>query len=145
MKIEGKCRVCSIPLSLTIDDEYASLETDPMGLIPLATCNRCYDYKCGRDRLEDRVGKACVMMLQHNIKKGSDQWSKLREAIAITTRRYAELVQRHNRYREVLWSEDFVNILMERPEMWWKTMGNYRIQARQHERSLKHENSTGNS
>jgi|SRR5579872_3115650 len=139
MMIDGKCRVCGIKLTVEAEDDYMAEGFDPMGLMKLLTCNRCYDYKTNRENIEDKIKQCCIVLIQAQIQKGSETWQRIRLIFISLTRRYAELVQRYNHYPTVLWDEDFSELLMDKPHLWWKIMANYRIHARDNSRQHRRE------
>lgn len=139
MRLEGKCRVCGTGLNLAVDDQYAEMG-DPMKLTALATCNRCYDYKCQRDRLDSAIIKLGYLLItaRQGLKSRlSGVEAGVRENLMDLTKQYAQMITKHYRYPSVMWSEEFVNILMEKPEMAWRALGNYRIEARRHFRGIQ--------
>jgi hypothetical protein len=54
----AKCKICGCKLVLKLASNYPP-EKDPMKLIPLATCNRCFDLREQRIRLETTFKRLC--------------------------------------------------------------------------------------
>jgi hypothetical protein len=57
-EVAGKCKICGCHLVLQLGTNYPQ-EKDPMKLIPMATCNRCYDLREQRIRIETNLKRLC--------------------------------------------------------------------------------------
>ena len=61
MKHEAKCKICGKVLVLTIADDYPT-GRDPLRLVPMATCNPCFDLRERRVKIETQIKKFCHIL-----------------------------------------------------------------------------------
>lgn len=57
--VEGKCRYCGIPISLTVDSDYKELG-DPYDLIQMAACDRCANYRSKIRPIYESIRTHCM-------------------------------------------------------------------------------------
>lgn len=115
MTVEAKCKFCQRALSLQVDEEYAKLG-DPYGMIGLAACNRCGDYRVARSNIFGAVRKRCLPLIGRNLK--AEVESKHREIFALYVKRYMRLISDDQDQPMPDWDEGIIDALM-------KTPGNY--------------------
>lgn len=119
----GKCRICGTRLMLQIDDAY-DIEHDASKLIPMATCNPCFDLRKRLQKLEDAIKLTCHDLSLNTIDKG-----KAVEALAILAKKFsgycADMLQRQH-------TADVGALgrgLVEQPGNWWRTLRNFETEA----------------
>lgn len=120
MKHATTCKVCKMPLTVEIDDAYAYLGGDPYKLIPLATCNRCFDYVIGKRSIRRSIIKlASELVLARNSMVKPATLKKLeaesKDTFDMLSQRYAKVVSNYW-HRPYLWMEDFTEQLMATPD-----------------------------
>jgi hypothetical protein len=119
-----------LPITITIDDEYATMG-DPFKLLKFATCNRCADYFVTRNRLRDAIARVCGVLTLvrgagHEQEKESRMVCKISDKLEQLTKDYAQAVSTYYR-TQTLWDIEFVNMLMDRPEMVNSVLDHYRM------------------
>lgn len=122
------CKICKVPIAVEVDDAYEELG-DPFKLLKLATCNRCYDLRTEREAIFTNIGSCCQLLIVNPTNK--DLRIKSRKLLVILTRKYAELVSKFHRSNHMLWSEEFADMILDKPDKWFKCLDLYREQARQ--------------
>lgn len=96
----------------------------------ILACNRCADFEAERRRLCRGIVYMCGMLHRARITEARDlneTEATTRNGLTIATRRLAELISNFLRSPTV-WSTEFVDILMERPDyactsldFYWRT------------------------
>lgn len=131
MKHPTQCKFCRKPLVLEIDDQYPA-DLDPLNLIPLAACNHCADIRVERKRLERKINRVCSLFANCSITKRESKEQEIRSILEKLTKDYATLVAKCHNMSGMAWDEEFVNILIDKPEQWasvlthcWKTFKQY--------------------
>lgn len=114
MKHAVKCKLCKAPHVVETDDGYSELG-DPFKLLPLFTCNPCYDRREKRVRLEKQMERWCRMLILQPKMKGEERQT-IRQGLLSATRKYAEIVALIYGADVIWWEEEFTNLMMERPE-----------------------------
>lgn len=109
-----KCRLCLKPLTVEVDDSYGE-HGDPFKLLPMATCNRCFDLRETRIRIESQVARASRMLIMQP-KMDASIRNKIRDSLRIATQAYARYVADLNNSKVMAWNEDFVDLIMEKPD-----------------------------
>ncbi len=112
----GKCRICRAELRLEIDEDYDASH-DPNKLIPMATCNRCFDLRRRQMRMEEHIKMLCHFLATsdpNDAKRG-----QVVEAVNRVAKRFSiwcsdVLNRQHAESVEVLTSE-----LISSPKGWW--------------------------
>lgn len=61
MNVETTCKFCKRPITLEIDPSY-DIGKDPMGLVPLACCNRCADLRERRRNIVAALNEVCLSL-----------------------------------------------------------------------------------
>lgn len=113
------CKFCRIPITVTINDEYAKLG-DPYKLLPLASCNRCADLRQQRRSLEDRFRRASRIVSLCG--SDSDQRQTMKGVLQRLCVAYADLVIRWKRVSPMdqdtikAMADDAVNGILDKPD-----------------------------
>lgn len=135
--VEYKCKFCGVVGTAEYDDtvELGNLEFWKS----LLACNWCSDYHSGRLKLFRRITEICVSVNQARLgrfKDLSEIDKESQEMLKINTQKLARLVSGHFRIQNI-WQEDFVSILLERPEHAWKSCEFYVKQRERDSRLVK--------
>lgn len=129
------CKFCKLPITVTIDDDYAALG-DPYKLIPLGACNHCSDVRVERRRLETKISMAVSRMVRAG-KLDEDEKKEHAEGLSLLLKDYARMIARWHRKEGMCWDDEIVNSVMKFPEKWTEFLGRlwrmYRLWARQEE------------
>jgi hypothetical protein len=116
MKIGASCKFCKKPITLTIDDSYNAV-SDPMKLIPLASCNRCSDLRVERRVLEKKIEFICMM--RHLDKKlALSKFAEHRAALEKLCQQYANMIARWHNKEGMAWDDACLDQIMEQPKQW---------------------------
>lgn len=57
--LQTNCKICKYPMTVTVPKGYLDLG-DPLKLLPMATCNTCFDLRETGARLYSRILHICV-------------------------------------------------------------------------------------
>lgn len=108
--VPAQCRICSKPMFLHWPTSYDL--TDPMALIPMATCNHCHDLRQQRLSLESDLYHLCHLV---EFKKlSADQRSKVLEKLTVLTQTYADVIASTFK-KTSLWHQEFPKLLLDHP------------------------------
>lgn len=124
MIIKGRCKICHRPLDLECDDDYDL--GDPFKLAAMVTCNRCYDQRGRYAVLHREIGTICKSITSTPIAKRHELLLESREPIQILTKKYAEAFQEFNGGPEVVWDDEFPQMILDHPDKWFKILEDYR-------------------
>lgn len=126
--VQTKCKICKKDLVVQIDDDYfGNLEP----LLAMATCNHCYDLRDKHLRATKNIQNLCTWLVQHP-KANHDARKEVQNEMEHWTKEYAQAIQQFNHASKVVWSTDFAQILMDKPENWYEALRVYRQQVREH-------------
>ena len=108
---------------LEIDDAYDA-EHDASKLIPMATCNPCFDLRKRLQKMEDAIKVIC-----HGISLSTVDQGKAGEALFILAKKFSvycsDMLQRqHTADAGALGRK-----LIEKPGNWWKTLRQFEQEA----------------
>ena len=109
---EATCKICGKPLTLEIDDSYDSV-ADPFKLLPLATCNRCFDLRERQKRIADRLSNFIGLLLE---KPSVKSRNAIRPKLVSATRDYCDVLLTKYGKSANIWDEAMVDALMDQPE-----------------------------
>lgn len=132
--IKAICKVCKNTIILKIADDY---DSDVLKIVPLATCNDCYDILDQIRNCRNKIASWCNKLILFQGSK-SEKAKTLRqtalEALHGLTREYAGLHTTQQHFQVVLWDPEFSNIIMDRPTQWAQALNVYKSQAKNHNR-----------
>jgi hypothetical protein len=119
MNIEYVCKLCQRPGTATLGSDNCEahwIETFRKMLV----CNPCADRRDRFKDAEERIYRACKLLARIPMTRPSpDDEAKLRRncraALMLSTRAYATVMAEYRDLAEIMWHEDFVEQLMERP------------------------------
>ncbi|HET7624389.1 MAG TPA: hypothetical protein VFM25_03920 [Verrucomicrobiae bacterium] len=116
-----KCKICKRPLVVRTDEE-CPLEW-AQRLLPMATCNRCFDLRARRIAITEKLHNVCMELctVRYFEKNGATpRTNQLRQKLKIALEKlcpaYMEVIAE---YRGRKWDEpcdEFVALLMEKPD-----------------------------
>jgi hypothetical protein len=112
--------MCGRILVVEVDQLY---DHDPIKLIPMATCNRCYDYRTARVALEESIARVCGLVAAA-IYSHHDT-SKLHSKLVELTRKLAACVCDFHLVADQ-WDVAFPDMLSEKPSSCNIVMRDYR-------------------
>jgi hypothetical protein len=113
---QTKCKFCGKEITVYIDKDYADL-SDPYGIIQLAACNQCADYKTREMHIRDRLHRICSVLAQKKNKLSDDQRSGFRQGLTNATRAYVGLISEWKN-REVVWDDNCIDAMMQVSSEW---------------------------
>jgi len=128
MKHHGtNCKICHRPITVSVADGY-DVVGDTLRLLPMATCDACYDYMAEWRKLRDAIHRLATMLISARASCGPSRLAvaekECETALTTLTRKYSELVARRLR-REAIWDAEFVRLIMDRPDMTHKILSDY--------------------
>jgi hypothetical protein len=123
MIFPATCKFCKKAVNLEIDDAYAA-ERDPLGLIVMACCNRCGDFRIKRRETVETMRSLCSSVITTKVGDGA-RLSQLREALVITTKAFARNLCGFLKTDSLIWSEDLADEMMKRPREIGKILGDF--------------------
>lgn len=122
-----KCKVCGVAIEVVVACSY-NVEHDPLKLLPLSTCNRCFDYITKTKRQVHQMFKACDKLVA--TRRGTkpeklfEAEQKIFETLARITKDYATTVAAYYDCN-FWWSEEFPQFFMTQPERAGDVLSNY--------------------
>jgi len=120
-----KCKFCQKTGAIEVDD-HPGIRFQVEKWQPALCCNRCGYYREARNGIRDRVQGVVEHLIQMKSLKALTQELEtgIRAKLTDHTKNYARLINEH--YRKVnVWDREFINILMDRPEMWPRILNDY--------------------
>lgn len=123
MKHAIKCKLCKAPHVIETDDSYSELG-DPFKLLPLFTCNSCYDLREKRVGMERQIERWCRMLILQPKMPATDRVA-IKDGLLVVTRKYVEVIGQIYGAQRVWHDPEFVNLLMDRPERFGAIIANY--------------------
>jgi hypothetical protein len=123
---ETKCKICG-GRAIARWDEHAPQEAVD-GWIPMLTCDPCYDLRVKRNESAGAIFNACFRF-QHTANPQKVK-GEIRGALMLSTRAYAEVMQREFKAPEIIWSEGFVDCLLDAPAKCAEILRDYRAEVR---------------
>jgi hypothetical protein len=121
------CKMCKKPFSVEVADDYAALG-DQFKLLPMACCNRCYDYVTGKRNVTKRIFEVCheLQLARISIRpdKRADKEKLFSETLAILTKKFGVIVSEYYNCN-YFWGPEFVDQLFEFPDRAGTILNNY--------------------
>lgn len=121
-----KCKICGRALELTVADEYLAAGRDPMNLISSATCNRCYDLRTERRKIERVVEAQCTELSQCSEKERPRRAMQVRSSMEVLFPRYQDVLCRQQGLKRRQMDSAVLDMLIDHPEHWNAIMRDYR-------------------
>lgn len=122
--VPAKCKICGRPLMLQTEASYTALG-DAFKLVPLATCDRCYDLRETRLRQENAIMKGCRMLVEgKNI--SDDRREKINQGIRVLCKSLASTLTMTAGNGMSFWDESFPQQLLENPGDAWTILRTFK-------------------
>lgn len=115
MIVEAKCKFCQVPLRLIVEPDYDLIGKDPLKLLPLASCDRCANYRVRRRLLVNRLKHCCELLARGQVYEGEemDEMTKTVEGMLKT---FVHNLAYYRKVPEPDWDEALTAALMSKPE-----------------------------
>lgn len=124
MKLPRPCKVCQRPMQLEVwDDVVAECEKntvtkrDFLGwlnrLVPMATCNRCFDMIAGKKAVMDRIYEAAGKLISGVDSK--EERAGIRLTLERETKRFSQIMAHYFQLENAFWDVEFVDQICEQP------------------------------
>lgn len=132
--IEASCKICHKPVFLKADPDCEQNWLNVF--LSCVCCDRCFDLREDRNRVTGKLQAICQWLLAIDATRLEPAAKKLkrdkaRERLTYWTRQYAEWFSRfHGVPSHVIWSDDFAQLILEKPEKVDQVLGQYRSHAR---------------
>lgn len=124
--IEQPCKICGRPALAKFDDDAPQESVD--AFLPMLVHDKCGDlHRKYRDSEEHIVNYAL------NLARGKctpELIAKTKTAISLLSRRFAEAVCEVEHAPEVIWSEDFTDLIMNSPDKVGTIIHQYKNEVR---------------
>lgn len=124
----AKCKICKIDLTLSIADDYPA-EKDPRNLIPMATCNRCFDLRERRIKIETGIKRICYRLELGSL-ESSDR-AKLGDSLKMLAKKYSEWCADILRRQHAANVGYLASALIESPTQWFNHLKDFETAASQ--------------
>lgn len=130
MNIAYKCKFCGLEGIVTVQDDLM-FEVDKWK--SLLVCNRCGDYHEKKRGVIDNVKSSAIFLMTCRRTMKGEGLAKVETGVRSTleriTKRLADIVCEHYRATN-WWDQEFVNLLMDRPDDFWKICRQYEKMVR---------------
>lgn len=124
--IEAHCKICKTTISAKADFDCPQIWIDK--LLPMITCNRCYDLQERRIKAEVQIFRSTKLL--RLLKKGSDPREKVLTALRMALTDYARWLADMHRQGEFHYSEETFDMIVEQPERCGLILKKYRETVR---------------
>lgn len=110
------CKFCGIPVTVESDPDCPPEWAE--SLLNMLSCNRCADYRAAMGRIGAAIRKVCLNYIQLvNGKTITDDGrNKVRKGLEALTWKVADATCKFYRTRATIYSQDFVDQIMEHPD-----------------------------
>lgn len=112
MMIKATCKVCRRALEVECDDRYLKLG-DPQNLIPMLTCNDCYDRRELRSKATEAIVRLCGWLASMDLE--SRRSDKLRSKVKQVAQAYCRMIAAWHHASGMVWDDTIVEALIEQP------------------------------
>lgn len=144
MRIQVPCKICGRPAVACWDDPDPN-NTDEVLAVnkavdqwgPMVAHNLCADRAQKRRESEGLIIRLCFRLHQQRAELTSEHITKIKQTLRVATCSYAEVLQEIHNAPSIIWSEEFVNILMYKPEACPTVLASYRDEVRRTAREAK--------
>lgn len=132
MNIAYECKFCNRP-GIVIMEESPGIQFQIEKWKPILCCNRCGDFMVAKRKITDLIQRnaACLNVCRITLQgeKLLKAESMCREAFTKLTKQFATVVCDYFRKTNV-WDQEFVNMLMDKPDRFWHLCNQYMKLAR---------------
>lgn len=134
MILEAKCKICGKGLHLEIDDTYAAMG-DPHGLIKLAACNNCADFREEELRIY-RASRVFAIRLVNRVLSTPPERDYAKEQFEKFVKRYMRILADRFGIDLPNYDPQIVDWIMEKPENYNGYLRQVKTMFRQSEMGL---------
>ena len=114
MKLDYQCKLCGHKSTVEVDDDLELFTIAQWKTI--LCCNRCADFLGEKRAVVEKINRvAGLLELKRKGFAAKVAESAIREKFDFHARKFAALVC-HHFHKSMVWDEEFVNLLMEKPE-----------------------------
>ena len=117
------CKICGKPAVAQFEDESPQEAVDKW--LPLLTHNRCSDIRRKRIDSSEKIITACFNYVRTPEKEKPKMFCTFKDTVTIFTKRFSEAIRDQHHQERVMWSEDFVQLFIDRPELAARILSNY--------------------
>jgi len=121
----AKCRICKCELRLQIDDDYDP-EFDSAKLIPMATCNRCFDLRARLRKIEDSIRILCHSL---SFPITDERRARAYELLRKLSNQFSQWCSDMLNRQHMADSGSLATRLMKEPSNWWKALRKFESEA----------------
>lgn len=122
-----KCKACKRDVVASADS--ACPEAWVKQLLPMVTCNYCFDLKLQKDKAVALIQAGCVQLFQAS-SRTTELVTKVRETLTAGTKLYGRFLAEFYKAKTSVWSVEFVDMLIENPGRWQLILSHYRTNFR---------------
>ena len=130
-RITAKCKICDGIIFLSIDGAYPT-EHDPMNLVPLATCNHCYDLRDRRMSLERSIRFACYARQLELVSKKPDvaKLDSIADGLKVLASKFGHWCSDLLRRQHSANAGYLADVLINQPDNWHRSLQDFENAAR---------------
>lgn len=130
--VGATCKVCGIKLAVQFSDNAEERWREQ--LLPMATCDACYDMIDAFKKAEDTIRLLCGKVRNRKLisKDGNlddDEYKAFYEALYESASAFSLAVMQLHRASVKFWSDDFPRMLMQDPEKWYVMLRTFRVES----------------
>lgn len=108
---------------------HASDDGDPgwnATLAKMLVCNRCADYRQGRRKWGEAIASVCAQIRGAQLTKGlsNEAEDEARKQLKDFSQSYAHVACKYHHCQDI-WEEEFVNLLVDKPDLCWRILREY--------------------
>ena len=135
-----KCRFCQKEgIAWASDDSNPEWNTT---FAKMLSCNNCADYRRRYVRYRDAIEKTCLQIVTARKTLSPEKCRQIEEnkqlSLETLTKSFSHVVCKHHAIVDC-WEQEFVNLLMEKPEKAWTILCDFESRIK-HDREIADEN-----
>lgn len=139
--IDFKCKLCGRPGTSQCADDYDDVG-DAQKLVPMLCHDACYDLWSRRRGIEDKIYRVCVNLVQGGSAGKAAAAEKAKNLLRLLTQKYAAWARDAAHKENIIWDEEIVSLLFDKPEDWSLILKNYRRHCEQLWKEQRYEQAT---
>lgn len=114
MMAETKCKFCGAKVVARWEEWSDQSAVDKFS--PMLACNPCADARRKKNDSENEIISQCFGYSRLNADSKGKSVANLRQKLLLLTRAYAEGIAYIDNLKEVMWTEDFADLLIQKPD-----------------------------
>jgi hypothetical protein len=115
--IEGRCKVCGKVLALRVHQDYDPI-SDPAKLLPMATCDRCYDFRDAYIKMREGLTRLCSTLHYAPVEKMTAVKVFVEPKITDVLKKFCWAIARYNGNRQSPYDESMAHAVCDNPSKW---------------------------